>query len=379
VTPGRKKICLVTTSALTVRAFLMNQIAALANAHDVAVITHLPESEAFDDLSRLTRILPLPFSREIAPAADIKSLWRLMGIFQREHFDILHTVTPKAGLLGQIAGFLQRIPVRIHVFTGQAWVTRRGIWRFILKNIDRLIATLATHVIVDSPSQRDFLIAEGIVRRDRAQVLQQGSISGVDTVRFRPDSEARARVRARLGIDKSQVVFLYLGRLNIDKGLLDLARAGADGRLAGTVILIVGPDEENMRPQMQALCADSGARLLFVDYTTTPQEYMAAADVFCLPSYREGFGTVIIEAAAAGVPAIASDIYGVRDAVADGRSGLLHPPRDAAAIRDCMLQLATDDELRRRLGEAARTRTMEDFSTLIITRALVEYYQQLPI
>jgi glycosyltransferase involved in cell wall biosynthesis len=379
VTPGRRKICIVTASVLTVRAFLMDQIATLAAAHDVTVITHRPDGNVAVELDSLARVLPLPFSRDIAPLADLASLRGLLRIFQRERFDILHTVTPKAGLLGQIAGFVQRIPVRIHVFTGQAWVTRRGFWRIVLKSIDRLIAALATHIIVDSPSQRDFLVAHGIVRKDRAEVLLRGSISGVDTNRFRPDPDARSRLRNALDIAADSVVFLYVGRLNIDKGLLDLARACADPRLAGTVTLIVGPDEQNMRPQMAALCGSAGTRLIFVDYTDAPQDYMAAADVFCLPSYREGFGTVVIEAAACGVPAIASDIYGVRDAVADGKTGLLHPARDAAAIGTCMRRLASDAELRQQLGHAARERARADFSTAIITRALIEYYQRLPI
>ena len=379
MTPGRKRICFVTASPLTVKAFLTDQIAALAREHDVAVITNLASGEPLDALKGIARILSAPIDRDIAPLADLRCLWTLRNLFRRERFDIVHTVTPKAGLLAQMAAFVQRIPVRIHVFTGQAWVTRRGLWRWILKAIDHLIAMLATHVIIDSPSQRDFLVAHGVVRRDKARVLLQGSISGVDTSRFQPNGEARARIRGDSGIDGSCVVFLYVGRLNADKGLLDLARACADPGLGGTVMLVVGPDEENIRPQMRELCGSGGARLIFVDYTPKPQDYMAAADVFCLPSYREGFGTVIIEAAAAGVPAVASDIYGVRDAVVDGKTGLLHPARDDVAIRDCMLKLARDETLRKNLGAAARARAKADFSTTIITGALVEYYRRLPI
>jgi glycosyltransferase involved in cell wall biosynthesis len=298
-------------------------------------------------------------------------------VFRPERFDIVHTVAPKAGLLAQLAAFVLRIPVRIHVFTGQAWVTRGGPWRWFLKTLDRLVAALATHVLVDSPSQREFLIGQGVLSAEKSRVLLSGSICGVDTARFNPDREARARIRDTLSIGDKTVMFLFVGRLNADKGLLDLARACADPGLRGAVLLVVGPDEERIRPRMHELCG--GARLMFINYTPAPQDYMAAADVFCLPSYREGFGTVVIEAAAAGVPAIASDIYGVRDAVADGETGLLHPARDVAAIRGCMLRLAHDEALRLRLGTAARERAVRLFAMPVITGALIEYYRGLPI
>ena len=377
MTPGRKRICFVTASPLTVRAFLSDQIATLAREHDVTVISNFESGEQLEALRGVARVLSVPIKRDIAPLADLRCLWRLLRVFRHERFDIVHTVTPKAGLLAQVTAFVLRVPVRIHVFTGQAWVTRGGPWRWFLRIIDWLFAGLATHVLVDSPSQREFLIRQGVVSAHKSRVLLSGSICGVDTERFRPDREMRARIRAALGIGDNTVVFLFVGRLNADKGLLDLARAYADPGLRGAVLLVVGPDEERIRPRMHEL--GGGARLIFLDYTPAPQDYMAAADVFCLPSYREGFGTVIIEAAAAGVPAIASNIYGVRDAVADGETGLLHPARDVAAIRGCMLRLARDEALRLRLGRAAREHAVRRFAMPAITAALIEYYRGLPI
>ncbi len=377
MTPGRKRICFVTASPLTVKVFLSDQIAALAREHDVTVIANFESGEQLDALRGAARLLSVPIDRDVAPLSDLRCLWRLLRVFRREGFDIAHTVTPKAGLLAQMAAYVLRVPVRIHVFTGQAWVTRGGPWRWALKAIDRLIAGLATHVLVDSPSQRDFLIGQGVLSAPKSRILLSGSISGVDTERFRPDREARARIRDTLGIGGNTVVFLFVGRLNADKGLFDLASAFADSGLRGAVLLVVGPDEERIRPRMHEL--GGGARLIFLDYTPVPQDYMAAADVFCLPSYREGFGTAIIEAAAAGIPAIASDIYGVRDAVADGETGLLHPARDVAAIRGCMLRLAQDEALRLRLGRAAREHAVRRFAMPAITAALIEYYRGLPI
>jgi glycosyltransferase involved in cell wall biosynthesis len=171
-------------------------------------------------------------------------------------------------------------------------------------------------------------------------------------------------------------MFLYLGRLSRDKGVLDLALAFA--RLAQhhakACLALVGPDEDGLRRRIEGIVAACSDRLHVIDYTDRPEDYMAAADVFCLPSYREGFGQVALEAAAAGLPVIASRIYGIVDALADGETGLLHPPADVEALRAQMQTLLLQPDQRRRLGGAGRSRALKDFSAERVTQALLEYY-----
>ncbi len=376
MTPGRKRICFVTASPLTVRAFLRDQIATLARAHDVTVITHLDDGERLDALEGMARVLSVPIEREVTPLADLRCLWRLLRVFRRERFDIVHTVTPKAGLLAMLAGFLSRVPVRVHIFTGQVWLTRRGVARWFLKLMDRAIAGCATHILVDSPSQRDFLLAEGVLSADKSRVLSKGSISGVDASRFKPDPQARSDVRARLGYRDDMVVFLYLGRLHRDKGVLDLAAAFS--RLAARDerprLLLVGPDEDDIEAVIRAALGDTALQARFVGYTDRPEQHMAAADVFCLPSYREGFGTAVIEAAASGIPAIGSRIYGITDAIEENVTGLLFQSGDVEALAGCMMRLAADTALRRALGERARARALQDFRSDLITLELMRFY-----
>jgi len=370
--PGRKRICFVTASPLTVKAFLGDQIAALAREHDITVVTHLDDGERLDALEGVARVLSVPIERRIAPLRDLAALVRLVRLFRKSRFAAVQSVTPKAGLLTMLAGLMCGVPVRVHIFTGQVWVTRRRIARWFLKLMDRVTAWCATQVLVDSPSQRNFLLAEGVVSADKSRVLGKGSICGVDTDRFRPNRQARARVRQALGIDDTTVVFLYLGRLNADKGLLDLARAFTAPGLRGTALLVVGPDEEHIRPKMHEICG--GTRLIFLDYTPTPHDYMAAADVFCLPSYREGFGSTIIEAAACGVPAIGSRIYGIIDAVVEGETGLLHAPGDPGDLARKMEILTADPGTRERLGTTARQRAISEFSRHALTHEFVAFY-----
>jgi glycosyltransferase involved in cell wall biosynthesis len=266
----------------------------------------------------------------------------------------------------------------LHTFTGQVWVTRRGPMRALLRAMDRVTARLATQVLIDSRSQREFLIANGVVTAAKATVLGGGSICGVDE-RFRPSDAARERVRSALGVPRDAVLFLYLGRLSRDKGLIDLARAFAAlaKRNASAHLLIAGPDEENLMKRIEEILAGCRERFRRIDFTDRPEECMAAADVFCLPSYREGFGQVAVEASAAELPVIASRIYGVTDAVVEGETGLFHAPGDVQALTERMQTLIEHPEMRRSLGKAGRARVLREFSAERVTRALLDYYSDL--
>lgn len=372
---ARPRICIVAASEITIRVFLAGHLRALSEHYDVSVAVNTPHPDFLADLAPAVRMIVLGIERNISPWRDLAALLALFRLFRSEHFDLVHSVTPKAGLLAMLAGFFARIPQRVHIFTGQVWATRSGFSRLLLKSLDRLLAACATHLLADSASQRDFLVSEGVVRAGRIRVLAEGSICGVDSARFHPDAGVRASIRAQLGIGAQQTVFLFLGRLNPDKGVLDLAQAFI--RLPGDCrLLFVGPDEAGMQARIGVL-TEHHARVHFVAYTDKPESYMAAADVFCLPSYREGFGSVILEAAACGIPAIGSRIYGVSDAIEAGKSGLLFAPGNTDALTDCMRLLLHNNGLRRQMGEYARERAERDFSSARVTQAWLEYYDAL--
>ncbi len=379
VSGKRRRICFVVASEITVTAFLIDPIRRAALQYDVCVALNTLHLRFLEPYNVDAEVVSVPLERKIRPLADLKALFALWQLFRVRRFDLVHSVSPKAGFLAMLAGFLARVPRRVHVFTGQVWVTHSGLPRLVLKSMDRLLVALATHILIDSRSQRDFLIAEKVVSATNSTVLGQGSISGVDAARFCPDREAFVAIRRELQVPDHGVLFLYLGRLSRDKGLLDLAAAFADlGRQRDDVwLVLVGPDEEGLASRIVQVCRDCIERVRIVAYTSQPERFMAAADVFCLPSYREGFGSVIIEAAACGVPAIASRIYGVTDAVADGVTGILHPPGDIAALTAAMARLAQDPQLRRELGNAARRRALADFQMAALTAALLGFYAKI--
>ena len=376
---NRPRVCIVVAAPLTLKAFMLGHLQALARIADVTMVADFTlEDAAFPWPSEISRVA-IPVARPIAPLADLRALLALARLFRQQRFDLVHSITPKAGLLAMLAGALAGVPLRLHCFTGQVWVTRTGLMRLLLKAADHLVAQLATHVLADSASQRAFLIAQRIVTEQKSTVLAHGSICGVDTARFRPDAAARERVRQSHGIAPDAVLFLYLGRINRDKGMFDLARAFAETgvQYANAHLLLVGPDEEHLRTALSTAAAGCASRLHYAGITDRPQEYFAAADAFCLPSYREGFGTTVIEAAATGMPAIGSRIYGITDAIVEGETGLLFDAGDVRALAQCMATLAGDAPLRVRLGGRARERALRDFSSAVVTAALLDYYAKL--
>lgn len=374
-----EKICIVVSDPITVQAFLRDQIELLSSYYDVTVVMNAATDEQWTTAFPKVNFKQIGIVRPIRISADFKALFDLSIFFRRQKFTLVHSVTPKAGLLAMLAARFAAVPHRIHTFTGQVWATRQGVSRFFFKSIDRLMGMLASEVLIDSFSQRDFLISESVLKASQGTVLGSGSISGVDIGKFSTKPEIKREVKRELRIPEDSLVFLFLGRLNRDKGILDLAEAFRLFRLAGLDghLLIVGPDETDLQPVVMAAISQFQDQVHFVGMTRTPERYMAAADVFCLPSYREGFGSVIIEAASCGIPAIGSRIYGIVDAIVEGETGLLHEARSAEQLCQCMRRLAEDAELRITMGKSARQRATQHFSKEILSRALLNFYRDL--
>jgi glycosyltransferase involved in cell wall biosynthesis len=268
---GMKKICVVVSSDLTVKAFLLNHLRALSKRYEVTVVANTAKKEFLKQFGIEADVVQVLIERKPSPLRDVMAVWHLYRLFRQRNFDLIYSVTPKAGLLATLAGSLARVPVRVHTFTGQVWVTRSGLMRFILKTADRILGFFATHVLVDSFSQRDFLLLENVIPPRKSSVLSRGSISGVDTNRFRPNRDTRDLIRKRHNIAEDNIVFLYLGRLNREKGILDLAQAFmkiAENHPAAH-LFIVGPDEENVLLIVRDICTIASDRLHYEGYTVS--------------------------------------------------------------------------------------------------------------
>ena len=375
------KIARVATVPFFLYNHLREQITAMAAAgHDVVLVASAGDEVAWLRQLPGVRFHEIDIPRKIAPLRDLRALWQLYRFFRREGFDIVHSTTPKAGMLCALAGWLARVPIRLHTFTGQAWVELHGLVRFVAKAGDWLTARLNTLCYADSYSQRDFIIAQGIGNARRIRVPGSGSLAGVDLARFNPEKWASSRdaTLRELAIPPGSKVITFIGRLTRDKGLAELLAAfhTVVQRGQDCVLLLVGP-EDAADGTLRARAAQDEGNLRYIGYSTQPERYLAITDIFCLPSYREGFGNVIIEAAAMGVPAVGTDIVGLCDSVSNGDTGLLVPVKDAAALADALLRLLTDDVLRRAMGERALRRAVAEFDARRVSALVLEEYRRL--
>jgi glycosyltransferase involved in cell wall biosynthesis len=368
-----------------VAAQLKHQIAflGLQGAKVIVVTRDEPELAEFEGLAGVTTYA-IDIPRSITPWRDMRALLRLYEFFRDQQIQIAHSTTPKAGLLTAIAAFLARVPIRLHTFTGQPWVTLRGIKRWLARVSDVLIGKLNTRCYADSPSQRQFLITEKLLPADRLCVIGAGSLAGVDSQRFNADRfplVERLAIRTSLGIPEFVPVLLFIGRITVDKGIRELLGAFRTLKARGSDahLVFVGRFDSGsgvagtLSPQDLENIAD----LHLMGYTDIPEAYMAITDILCLPSYREGFGTVVIEAAAMGVPTVGTAIYGLSDAVVQGETGLLVPPRNADELAAALDKLLSNRPLRTKMGAAARRRANDKFDAAIFNQLVVDEYLSL--
>lgn len=374
----RKKICFVVAVPGTALSFLPDHIERLSKDYDIYLAGNIKDAEEIKNL-KLKGWQHIDIMRQISLANDVKALLQLRKYFSKMKFDAVHSVTPKAGLLTAMAAKMAGVKHRIHIFTGQVWATKTGAMRTLLKSMDKLIATLDNNILVDGSSQRQFLINENVVSEKKSKVLGDGSISGVNTARFCPSDEVRQNARKQLGISDDKLVFVFMGRLNHDKGLYELLPAF--DRLASArknvFLLIFGSDEEDVAssfPQYKNLNKDN---FLYYGPTPEPQNMLQAGDVFVLPTYREGFGSSVIEAACLGLPTITSDAYGVLDASVPGETGLQCKVGDIDSLYQTMLRMTDEKALRESMGKAGRKRVLSKFAGDVVVQHWADFYNNL--
>jgi glycosyltransferase involved in cell wall biosynthesis len=375
---SRKKICFVVSSLGTAKVFLINHIKELSIHFDVYLVgKHEEKAISFLNKLELKEIKDIEISRNISLFNDFIALLSLRSYFKKMQFDAVHTVTPKVGLVGILAARLAGVNIRIHIFTGQVWHTKKGFFKTFLKFLDRLIVLNSTHILVDGESQRQFLINNKIVKEKDSFVLGKGSISGVDTNRFMPSEFVKKEVRTELGIKENEVVFMFLGRMNTDKGVHELADAFSRLRKKhnNAFLLFAGGDEENMTPMIIEKVKDEKA-LIFHGITLAPERLLQACDIFCLPSYREGFGSSVIEASLLQKPIICSDTYGLMETIVEHKTGLRHKSADSDSLFFAMEKLINDKDLRELLGKGGREYVLDNFSAQRISEKWVEFYRK---
>lgn len=369
------KLVRVTTVPTTMRSFCRGLFRELQEQDGYEVVAVSSPGKELDEiaLNEGVRTVAVPMERHIAPLKDLVSLWRMWRVMRRERPDMVHSMTPKAGLVTMIAAWLARVPVRIHTFTGLVFPTSTGLKRRVLMATDWLTCACATHVIPEGEGVKHDLLANGITHKD-IRVLGYGNIRGVDLEYWSEPQVQR--------FDASQPFrFVFVGRLVGDKGINELvsafARLNAElpGRARLTLVGRLEPELDPLAPQTVRLIDECGA-IDAVGLKSDVRPYYADADALVFPSYREGFPNVVIEAGAMGLPSIVTDINGSREIVVDGENGTIIPPRDEQALYAVMRRWVEHPDEPRALAVNARRMVAERFEQGYVRRCLREFYKQ---
>ena len=330
------------------------------------------------------RAHPVEMARRITPLRDLAALFRIWCILRRIRPDIVHSHTPKAGLLGMLAAAAARVPVRVFHLHGLPHATACGLRRRLLKWSTRIACLVSRRVLCVSASIRSLAIAEGLAPNWKIIVTARGSVNGVDAAGvFNPerlDPDSRNSVRLRSGIPSESLVIGFVGRLVPDKGLVEMADAWASLReeFPDLHLLLVG-DTEAHDPLPPGVLAQLRAdpRIHCTGWSDGLAEFYGAMDLLVLPSYREGFPVAVLEAAAMALPVVATRVPGCVDAVEDGITGLLVEPRDARALARAIRSYLRDPQQRAMHGQAGRQRTLRDFQPAVVWQAVEREYVSL--
>lgn len=342
----------------------------------VAVTSPGPELDELRDKDGF-HCVEVPMERHISVVKDLKSLIKMISVFRKEKPQMVHSMTPKAGMICMVAAWLTRVPVRIHTFTGLVWPTATGLKRKILMMTDWLTCACATHVIPEGQGVLDDLKNGGITKKPM-KVLGYGNVMGVDMERFDP-----SRFTAKK--DPAVFTFVFVGRIVGDKGINELVEAFVKlhDKHKNTRLVLVGNYEHNLDPvndtTRQLIDTNDGIDACGPKYGDDLLQMYVDADCFVMPSYREGFPNTVLEAGAMGLPSIVTDINGSREIVENEKNGLIVPSKNVDALYDAMERMLTDDKARETMKDNARPMIASRFEKNFVQKCQIEFYEELGV
>jgi glycosyltransferase involved in cell wall biosynthesis len=377
------KLIRITTVPQSLDILLRGQLAFLSTYYDVIGVSSGSDTLDKVALREGVRTIVVDMERQISIHKDIVSLWRLYRLFKKEKPLIVHSITPKAGLLSMMASRLARVPIRMHTFTGLIFPTRTGIMQNILILMDRLLCRCATNVYPEGQGVKADLIRHKITRKP-LKILANGNVNGIDLPHFAPDAvtdEQRIALKNELGIKPGDFTFIFIGRQVGDKGINELIEAfnAISTRRVGVKLLLVGAPEPELDPlsDRTTRVMRENKAIIPTGYQFDVRPYLAVSDALAFPSYREGFPNVVMQAGAMGLPSIVTDINGCNEIISGGDNGLIIPPRDSHSLQVAMERIMDDEALRTKLHKNARIAVASRYDRQSVWDALLEEYRSL--
>lgn len=374
------KIIRATTVPMSLNAFCQGMLKELSEKYEVVGLSSPGEDLDIVGEREGVKTIAVPMERHISLFKDFKALIKMIGVFRREKPTMVHSMTPKAGMLCMVAGWLTRVPVRVHTFTGLVWPTSTGLKRRILMATDWFTCACATHVIPEGEGVKNDLLNNGITKKP-LKVLGYGNVMGVDMNRFSRRPEV---MKIAEGIrNNSMFTFVTVGRIVRDKGINEMIAAFQ--KLQETDknvrLILIGGYEDQLDPiseeSRKAIHDNKGIDAVGCKSGDELLAYYAAADCFVSASYREGFPNTVLEAGAMGLPCVVTDINGSREIIKDGENGMIVSPQDADALFDAMSRMLKDKDAMECMAGNARKMIADRFEQNFVRKCLYDFYDDI--
>ena len=373
VSDKKKKIIRASTVPQSLATFCSGVLEELSEEYDVVAV-----ASPGDALNRVqeregVRTIAVPMQRHISLKSDLKSLWQMWRVMKKERPDMVHSMTPKAGLICMFAAWLARVPHRVHTFTGLVWPTSTGLKRCILMATDWITCACATNIIPEGEGVKNDLLNHHITRRP-IRVLGHGNVRGIDLDYYKSDDITEHK-------DHKGFTFVFVGRIVRDKGINELVSAfdrlyqeHNDVRL-----VLVGVREDDLDPVAPETIEriNRGDGIEAVGRQSDVRPYYAQADALVFPSYREGFPNVVIEAGAMGLPSIVTDINGSREIIIEGQNGVIIPPRDKEALYGAMKHFVEHPDMVNAMAANARPLIALRYEQGYVRQCLYDFYHEI--
>ena len=339
-----------------------------------------------EEVSRLEGIRTevAEMTRTLSPLKDLKSLWQFYRLCRKEKPTIVHSHTPKAGIVGMMGAWLARVPIRLHTVAGMPLMEATGAKRKLLNFVEKMTYAFATKVYPNSQGLYDFIVEGNYAKQRKLHVIANGSSNGIDTSFFTPKTvyeETKQQLRQELGVKENDFLFVFVGRMVGDKGLNELIAAfpTIHAQHPNAHLLLVGNFERELDPLLPQTeeVISNHPNIHAVGYKSNVKDYFAISDALVFPSYREGFPNVVMQAGAMGLPSIVTDINGCNEIIEEDTNGIIIPPKDVVALKSAMQEMIENKELYQHLKSNAREMITERYEQKVVWEALLEEYKRL--
>ena len=379
-----KKLVRITTVPISLEKLLENQARFFKTYYSVTLVSS--QKEQLQKLAEEQGVnhFSLEMTRKITPLQDLRCLLQLIRFLRKDKPHIVHTHTPKAGIVGMLAAFIAGVPLRMHTVAGLPLMEAKGLKKSILYAVERLTYRCATHVYPNARGLMDFIQEKKLAGKTPLKCIGNGSSNGIDLTYFNPErvsKEQEMSFREKWNISKDDFVFLFIGRLVGDKGVNELVAAFEQlaNKIPNAKLLLVGPQEPTLDPLKQVTIAsiEKNPKIVSTAYQQDVRPFLKMAQVFVFPSYREGFPNVVLQAGAMGIPCIVSDINGCNEIIENEVNGLIVPPKSIQPLSEKMYSLYKDPEKRAVFIDRTKERIATIFERTHYWKLLLEEYKRL--